>query len=87
MTTEPINELYGVTKEDFRDYEALRSSGVMNMFGARSHLGWSRDTFEAVLRHYSEMADTWPDVLEEAAASAPQRRRNAHAALFGKGMP
>lgn len=59
MTTP--NELYGVKKDDWFDYEALRRSGRMNMFGARPYLGLSREEFGAILSHFAEMKEAWMD--------------------------
>jgi len=58
MTQTPA-ELFGVSKGTWFEYEALRRSGVMNMWGSREALGLSGDEFEAIIRHYVEMADAW----------------------------
>ena len=68
------DELFGVTKGMFQEYEELRVSGVTNMYGARPYLGWDRAPFAAVLNHYTEMAAAWPDALESARTPIAQTR-------------
>ena len=81
------DELFGVTKAMFQEYEELRvtrtsivrqlkedQGGITNMYGARPYLGWAPGPFIAVLDHYSEMAAAWPDVLKAARKPAAQTR-------------
>lgn len=59
---------FGVSKEDFEAYETVRASGVTNMFArdiVLSLSGISRDVYMAILKHYGELMELYPDVRKE----------------------
>ena len=62
MTTQ--DELRGITKDMFKDYEDLRRSGKTNMFGASRYLGWDKKEVATVMKHYREMCERWPDIRD-----------------------
>lgn len=51
-----MEELYGVTKEEWFGYEELRRSGKTNMWGAERYLGFSP---VPIMEHYAEMKEAW----------------------------
>ena len=54
-----------ITKEEFEAYEAVRSSGVTNMFAVNvvSELsGLSRDRVMKIMREYQLLMDKYPEV-------------------------
>lgn len=53
--------MYGVTKRDFLAYEAVRVSGVVNMFDpqVRALADITRNKHIAIIQHYKEMAKVW----------------------------
>lgn len=58
----PVEE---ITEEEFAAYEAIRQSGVTNMFNSRvvcelSDL--SHDAYMGILQHYGALRDKYPDV-------------------------
>jgi hypothetical protein len=57
-----------ITKEDFEAYEAVRESGVTNMFAVdvvEDLSGLSRQKITAIMGHYSELTKQYPDVREQ----------------------
>ncbi len=59
------NELYGVSKETWYSYEALRRSGLINMWGSKEYLVLTNEEFSAIIRNYSEMNDIWRGEFEK----------------------
>lgn len=56
-----------ITKEDFKAYEAVRSSGVTNMFMVKTVCeisGLSREQVMYIIKHYGELMKKYPDVRE-----------------------
>jgi hypothetical protein len=54
-----------VTKEDFQAYEAVRASGVTNMYDVKTVSalsGLSKDTIFAVMKQYGKLTEKYPDV-------------------------
>lgn len=58
MVTQP-KILHGVRRYGWLAYEALRQSGAMNMYRSRLVLGLTREEFNAIMKHYTEMKDAW----------------------------
>ena len=54
-------ELYGITKAEWFEYEALRRSGKTNMWGASRYLSFD---CLPIMSHYVEMADAWKEEFE-----------------------
>jgi hypothetical protein len=58
------NELITITKEDFEAYEAVRSSGILNMLGSRvqkiARLTKAQHTY--IIGHYEDLMKKYPDV-------------------------
>jgi hypothetical protein len=57
-----------VTKEDFEAYEAVRTSGVTNMFAVNvvSDLsGLSREQILFIMKHYNNLCEQYPDVRQK----------------------
>jgi hypothetical protein len=49
-----------ITKEQFEDYESVRTSGVTNMFNVRmveDLSGLDRDTIKTIMSQYSELKE------------------------------
>lgn len=61
------------TEQDFEEYEELRCSGKVNMYGARPYLGWERDQFSAFLSLYSEVRARFPEAAARAKAAGERR--------------
>ncbi|KKN31866.1 hypothetical protein LCGC14_0819900 [marine sediment metagenome] len=57
------DELYGVTKKAWKDYEYIRQGARINMNSSYVHAlaGITREQHGAILKHYSEMAEKWKD--------------------------
>jgi len=56
-----------ISKEDFEDYEAIRDSGITNMFNVRmvSDLsGLSGETIKLVMKNYSKLCEKFPGVRQ-----------------------
>lgn len=55
------------TKEQFAAYVQIQFLGLWNMFSpeARQATGLSKDTYISVMKHYSELAEKYPEVIEE----------------------
>jgi len=54
-----------ITKKEFEAYEAIRASGVTNMFDVRvvqMLSGLSREKIIAIMKNYSELMKKYPDV-------------------------
>ena len=54
-----------ITKEQFEDYEAVRSSGVTNMFDVKTVerlSGLTREQCLEIMKTYSELKKQFPDV-------------------------
>ena len=68
-----------ITRRMALQYEILRQSGITNMFGARPYLGWDRDEFGYMLKHYSELMERWPEIRAEAVEPAKQLREGEEA--------
>ena len=57
-----------ITKDDFESYEAVRSSGVTNMFavGLVSELsGLSKEKIREIMKNYNELMKKYPDVRRD----------------------
>ena len=57
-----------ISKEDFEAYEAVRESGVTNMFMVKvvSNLsGLDRDTITTIMKEYDELCEKYPGVRED----------------------
>lgn len=57
-----------VTAEDFKEYEKLRISGVVNMMDATrvmSLTNLSRDQHAEIIENYEEYCQEYPEVLDE----------------------
>ncbi len=67
-------ELDRVTKEDFAAYESIRVSGILNMLDPKVQdlAGISRATHLAIIEHYRELCDKWPDVRTRIARLAKE---------------
>lgn len=64
METKQVS-LDDITKDEFEAYEAVRESGITNMFDTRmvgelSDL--SRATIKAIMLNYAALMAKWPDV-------------------------
>lgn len=57
--------LFGVDKGTFFEWEALRCSGLMNMGGAPSVLGLTKEETSAFFTHYGEMKKAWLEEFEK----------------------
>lgn len=57
-------EFNEITKEHFEAYEDVRKRGRFNMYdpNARMLTGLERDVYFAIMKHYSELMEKWPDV-------------------------
>ena len=55
------------TKEQFAAYVRVQYSGLWNMFSqeAIEATGLSKDTYISVMEHYVELAEKYPEVIEE----------------------
>ena len=55
------------TKEQFRAYVRVQYSGLWNMFSPQAieATGLSKDTYISVMKHYSELAEKYQEVIEE----------------------
>ena len=56
-----------ITKEEFQSYEAVRASGVTNMWDVRTVeelSGLDRETILEVMKHYKELMIKYPDVRQ-----------------------
>lgn len=54
-----------ITKEQFEAYEAVRESGITNMFDVNvvsALSGLSRDEIVAVMKQYSDLCEKFPGV-------------------------
>jgi len=54
-----------ITKEEFETYEAVRNSGVTNMFAVNvveELSGLSKDKIITIMKGYSELMETYPGV-------------------------
>lgn len=61
-------ELDNITKEDYEAYEAVRASGVTNMFAIRTVeklSGLDRETITAIMHNYSALKIKYPDVRKQ----------------------
>ena len=58
-----MDELYGVTKNDWRAYENVRKSGVTNIFDREvQRLAFiTRNQHLSILAHRGEMATAWKE--------------------------
>lgn len=57
-----------ITKENFKAYEAVRESGVTNMFAVKlvSELsGLTREQILYIMENYDELCKKYPDVRKE----------------------
>ena len=68
MATTP-RKLFGVSKSTWFEYEALRRSGIMNMWGSKEALHLSNDEFSAIVQHYPEMSAAWKEAFEPLASA------------------
>ena len=59
------DSLYGISKETWFSFEALRRSGIINMWGAKETLGLTRDEFTAIVKNYSEMNEAWKEEFDK----------------------
>ena len=64
MAMAKVLPIEDITKEDFEAYEAVRSSGVVNMFSPQvcELAGFSKDTHVTIIKHYAALNEKWPDV-------------------------
>ena len=55
------------TKEDFAKYVTVQQCGLWNMFDPRAQeaTGLDWDTYTAVMKNYSELAQKYPEVLKQ----------------------
>lgn len=54
-----------ITRDDFEAYEAVRASGVTNMFAVtmvKELSGLDREVIRGIMRHYSDLATKYPGV-------------------------
>jgi len=59
------NNLYNVSKETWYSYEALRRSGMINMWESKEFLGLTSQEFYAIIQHYKEMNEIWKGEFEK----------------------
>lgn len=60
-----MKEFEQITREDFESYEAVRVSGVTNMFmisTVEDLSGLDKDTIIAIIKHYEKLMDKFPGV-------------------------
>lgn len=59
------------TKEEFAAYVRVQYSGLWNMFDSQAieATGLDKDTYIRVMKHYSELAEKYPEVIKEAKAN------------------
>jgi len=63
------NKIIGISKKDFEGYEAVRSSGVTNMWnvGLVSELsGLDKKKIMKIMKEYTKLNKQFPSVREEA---------------------
>lgn len=55
------------TREQFRAYVQVQYLGLWNMFSPQAieATGLSKDTYISVMEHYTELAEKYPEVIEE----------------------
>lgn len=56
-----------ISKEEFKAYERVRSSGVTNMFAVNvvgDLSGLARETIMGIMKNYDELCSLYPDVRE-----------------------
>ena len=54
-----------ITKQEFEDYEAVRVSGVTNMFDVKAVealSGLDKETIHAIMKQYKDLMVQYPDV-------------------------
>ena len=54
-----------ITKEDFEAYEAVRASGVTNMFDVKTVeilSGLSKEKIITIMKNYSKLLEKYPEV-------------------------
>ena len=71
MSMAKVLPIEDITKEDFEAYEAVRSSGVVNMFSPQvcELAGFSKDVHITIIKHYGDFNKKWPDVRKQEAQS------------------
>jgi hypothetical protein len=55
-----------ITKEDFREYESIRVSGLVNMY-ALPMLGYDKKWVQYIMENYDALAERYSDVVREEA--------------------
>ena len=53
-----MNQVFGISRDDFKDYEDILTSGVTNMCDTRmvcDLTGLDRETVSAIRRNYTEL--------------------------------
>lgn len=56
-----------ITKEEFKEYEQVRSSGVTNMWNVKlvcEISGLSQDVIMEIMKNYESLSDMYPDVVK-----------------------
>ena len=54
-----------ITKEEFKAYESVRSSGVTNMFDVatvKNLSGLSKEQIQFIMKQYTELTKQYPEV-------------------------
>ncbi|KKK59807.1 hypothetical protein LCGC14_3030680, partial [marine sediment metagenome] len=64
----PIGSARG--RRQLLEYEELRQSGITNMMGAASVLGWESERVMQVMQEYATLMTRWPEVKTEAVEGA-----------------
>ena len=68
MELETNNKEINITKEDFQHYEAVRASGITNMFDVKTVeqlSGLDREKIMAIMNNYTELMKEFPDVRKD----------------------
>lgn len=63
-TTVKVSKEVSITKDDFASYVDVQRRGEWNMFhpNARACTGLSKEVYHAIMEHYQELEEKYPDV-------------------------